>query len=132
MKRFLFLISVLFCAGSFAQEKKPVKKTEPAPPPSYVGKEWKINSLEEFSVLKKPSGKTLNDMLLLNADNTFKIRRDSVEIIGKYTRGGKAITLKTEDNKLFYLNVLQESPDSFKIKCLDPDYVTSFLLYTLK
>jgi hypothetical protein len=111
------------------QAQTQAKPKQTAPAPSYIGKTWKINSIEEFGVVKKPSAKTKNDMLQLNTDNTFVIRMDSVEVTGKYTRSGKSLALKTESAQMYYLTVLKDIADTLIIQCKNPDLITSTLKY---
>ncbi len=129
MPKYLIVFISLFCVAMQAQTQAKSQPKQTAPAPAYIGKIWKINSIEEFGVVKKPSAKTKNDMLQLNADNSFIIRMDSVEVTGKYTRSGKSLTLKTESAQMYYLTVLNDIPDTLIIQCKNPDLITSTLKY---
>jgi hypothetical protein len=119
----------MFSLAMQAQMQAKSQPKQTAPAPAYIGKTWKINSIEEFGVIKKPSAKTKNDMLQLNADNSFVIRMDSLEVTGKYTRSGKSLTLKTESAQMYYLTVLKDLADTLIVQCKNPDLITSTLKY---
>lgn len=53
----------------------------------YQGKTWKLVKVQKFGVEKDPGDDQKSDMLLLNADLTFKIVLKGVEKTGTYTRG---------------------------------------------
>jgi hypothetical protein len=56
-------------------------------PACYVGKTWKLAKIEKFGVEKDPGDDQKTDMLVLNADGTFKIILKGVEKSGTYSRG---------------------------------------------
>jgi hypothetical protein len=130
MRKYLIVCISIFSLAMQAQTQVKSQPKQIAPAPTYIGKMWKINSIEEFGVVKKPSTKTKNDMLQLNAGNSFVIRMDSVEVTGKYTRSGKSLVLKTENAQMYYLTVLKDIADTLIIQCKNPDLITSTLKYT--
>lgn len=128
MRKYLILIICLFSLALEAQTQ--AKPKQASPTPTYIGKTWKINSIEEFGVTNKPKPKAINDVLQLNTDNTFLFRIDSVDLMGKYTRSGKSLILKTESAQMYYLTIIKDIPDTLIIQCKNPDLITSTLKYT--
>jgi len=129
MHKFLLVFILLFHLAVQAQSQTKSPAKQASPPPAYIGKTWKIFSIEEFGVTKLPAKKTVNDMLQLNADNTFMLRIDSMDVSGKYTRAGKSLVLSTEKKEAYYLTILKELPDTLNIQCKNPDLITSVFKY---
>lgn len=128
MPKLYLLIIFLTSISTFAQTKVTPQKQTPVPS-SYIGKTWKIFSVEEFGVVSKPKPKAATDMLQLKADNTFILRVDSVDVSGKYTRSGKSLILKNEAQQAYYVTILKDKTDTLVIQCKNPDYILSTYTY---
>jgi len=115
MKTKSILLAFAFLLGTsvFAQTRKSTKTTTSttsstssstssgststaSAPACYVGKTWKLSKIEKFGVEKDPSDEQKSDMILFNADGTFKIILKGVEKTGTYSRGSW-MTLKPAD-----------------------------------
>jgi len=119
MKKIILLSFALFLGTAvFAQTRKAVKSTttttsgttsgatatgatstssSSAAGACYAGKTWKLVKVEKFGVEKPPGEDQKNDMLLLNADGTFKVILKGIEKTGTYTKSGSWLNLKPAD-----------------------------------
>jgi|ERR1700741_98129 len=107
MKNLLFLILLISGLTLSAQTKpktgtKPKAKTAAVSPfkdADLVGKEWKLKSWELFGIVKAPGDNNKNDMVLLNADGTFKLMLNNIPKTGTWKRAGAYINFIQPDSK---------------------------------
>lgn len=125
MKNLFFLLLIVACTSLHAQTKTkpaPGKKPKAAAASPFkdtdlAGKEWKLKSWEQFGIVKAPDDSTKNDMLLLNADNTFKLVLNNKSKTGTWKKSGAFIFFTQPDNaaeKLVY-KILSLEKNNLKV-----------------
>ncbi|MCA6362074.1 MAG: hypothetical protein IM638_03495 [Bacteroidetes bacterium] len=139
--RSLFASTLLLAAFFYANAEpaqtatKPVQATQPTAKAKALYGTWTFIGSETFSMPQDPNDKQKTDVLVLNADGSFRFVMDGVEHQGKFIIDAAATWITLTDattNEVFKLKVIEKTATRLKVDYRDKDDVHNILIYQTK
>ncbi len=127
--KLLTLIAVycLFVIPVFAQNTTHAKKTSSGPALSperskMLCKPWQLDTISEFDVANKVTGKEANDGVTFTADGNFFITQEGAASTGTWTYStGRINTVTTNPDNKMSLKIISLADDRLVLEYQDPD-----------